>query len=205
MLLINKTRKMKINSLKFVIACVLGFSFVNCSTQHVTRVSEDTVTDLSGRWNETDSRLTAEEITAELMDHAWYSTYAAENNGEKPTIIVGIITNKSHEHIASETFSKDIEKAIINSGRMKLVQAGNMREEIRAERADQQNYASQSTMKKFGLENGADFMLQGTINSIVDQYKKDKSIYYQIDLELTNIQTNDKVWIGDKKIKKMVK
>lgn len=193
---------MKTTSLKFILALALGVSLSNCSTPHVQRVGEDTVTDLSGRWNETDSRLTAEEITAELMEHAWYSTYAAENTGKKPVIIVGMITNKSHEHIPTETFSKDIEKAIINSGRMKLVQAGNMREEIRAERADQQNNASQSTMKKFGLENGADFMLQGTINSIVDQYAKEKTIFYQVNLELTNIQTNDKVWIGDKKIKK---
>jgi len=193
---------MKTSPYKFILALALGFSLVNCSTPNVQRVSENTVTDLSGRWNETDSRLTAEEITAEMMEHSWYSTYAAENGGKKPVIIVGIITNKSHEHIPSETFSKDIEKAIINSGRMKLVQGADKREELRAERADQQNYSSQSTMKKFGLENGADFMLQGTINSIVDQHSKEKTIYYQVDLELTNIQTNDKVWIGDKKIKK---
>lgn len=189
-------------SYKIIAALALGLTLTNCSTPNVQRVSEDTVTDLSGRWNETDSKLTAEEITAELMEHSWYSTYASENGGKKPVIIVGLITNKSHEHIPTETFSKDIEKAIINSGRMKLVQAGAMREEIRAERADQQNFASQSTMKKFGLENGADFMLQGTINSIVDQHSKEKTIFYQVDLELTNIQTNDKVWIGDKKIKK---
>lgn len=195
---------MKTRTYSIAIALITAITLTNCGGTKVERMDPGTVTDLSGRWNETDSRLTAEEITAELMDHAWYSTYAAENGGKKPVIIVGLITNKSHEQIATETFSKDIEKAIINSGRMKLVQAGTMREEVRAERADQQNYASQSTMKKFGLENGADFMLQGTINSIVDQNKKDKSIYYQIDLELTNIQTNDKVWIGDKKIKKMV-
>lgn len=193
---------MKTTSYKFILVLGFGLLLANCSTPRVQRVDETTVTDLSGRWNETDSRLTAEEITKELMEHAWYSTYASENTGKKPVIIVGLITNKSHEHIPTETFSKDIEKEIINSGRMKLVQAGNMREEIRAERADQQNYASQSTMKKFGLENGADFMLQGTINSIVDQYSKEKTIYYQVNLELTNIQTNDKVWIGDKKIKK---
>ncbi|GGB73756.1 hypothetical protein GCM10007424_12040 [Flavobacterium suaedae] len=195
---------MKFKALQLALILTLGFTFTNCSSHKVERMSENTVTDLSGRWNETDSRLTAEEITAELMEHSWYSTYASEHGGKKPVIIVGMITNKSHEHIATETFSKDIEKAIINSGRMKLVQAGNMREEIRAERADQQNFASQSTMKKFGLENGADFMLQGTINSIVDQYKKEKTVYYQIDLELTNIETNDKVWIGDKKIKKYI-
>ena len=193
---------MRTSTYKFILAAALGLTLSNCGSPKVSRVSETSVTDLSGRWNETDSRLTAEDITAELMDHSWYSTFASENGGKKPVIIVGLITNKSHEHIPAETFSKDIEKAIINSGRMKLVQAGNMREEIRAERADQQNFASQSTMKKFGLENGADFMLQGTINSIVDSNKKEKTIYYQVDLELTNIQTNDKVWIGDKKIKK---
>lgn len=192
-----------ITSIAIMAATVLTLSSCK-STPAVQRVDENSVTDLSGRWNETDSRITAEEITAELMSHSWYSTYAAENNGKKPVIIVGMITNKSHEHIPAETFSKDIEKQIINSGRMKLVQAGAMREEIRAERADQQNFASQSTMKKFGLENGADFMLQGTINSIVDQAGKQKTVYYQIDLELTNIQTNDKVWIGDRKIKKVI-
>ncbi|MBF01374.1 MULTISPECIES: penicillin-binding protein activator LpoB [Flavobacterium] len=195
---------MKTGTLLSALALAAGLTISGCSSTQVQRVNENTVTDLSGRWNETDSRLTAEEITAELMEHAWYSTYASENAGKKPVIIVGMIVNKSHEHIATETFSKDIEKAIINSGRMKLVQAGNMREEVRAERADQQNFASQSTMKKFGLENGADFMLQGTINSIVDQAGKEKTVYYQIDLELTNIQTNDKVWIGDKKIKKYI-
>ena len=195
---------MKTGTLLSALALAAGLTISGCSSTQVQRVNENTVTDLSGRWNETDSRLTAEEITAELMEHAWYSTYASENAGKKPVIIVGMIVNKSHEHIATETFSKDIEKAIINSGRMKLVQAGNMREEVRAERADQQNFASQSTMNKFGLENGADFMLQGTINSIVDQAGKEKTVYYQIDLELTNIQTNDKVWIGDKKIKKYI-
>ncbi|MFP9117596.1 penicillin-binding protein activator LpoB [Flavobacterium sp. RNTU_13] len=186
-------------------AAIITTTGCSSSKSNVQRVNENTVTDISGRWNDTDSRLTAEEITAELMDHSWYSTFASENTGKKPVLIVGMITNKSHEHIATETFSKDIEKAIINSGRMRLVQAGTMREEIRGERAEQQNNASASTMKKFGLEHGADFMLQGTVNSIVDENKKEKAVYYQIDLELTNIQTNEKVWIGDKKIKKLIK
>ena len=200
----NQNKKMKTKLLSLALIAATGIAFNSCSSSSttVTRVDENSVTDLSGRWNETDSRLTAQEITAELMSHSWYSTYASENGGKKPVIIVGLITNKSHEHIATETFSKDIEKEMINSGRMKVVQGGAMREELRAERADQQNNASQTTMKKFGLENGADFMLQGTINSIVDQAGGNKTVYYQIDLELSHIQSNEKVWIGDKKIKK---
>ena len=67
-----------------------------------------------------------------------------------------------------------------------------------------QGYTSPETAKKWGLELGADFMLQGTINSIVDSYKKEQVVYYQVDLELTNLETNEVVWMGDKKIKKQV-
>ena len=111
----------------------------------------------------------------------------------------------SHEHINPETFCKDLERSFITSQRVRLVQSGEKREEVRQERSDQQNYSSKSTMKKWGLEMGADYMLQGTLNSTIDQYKKDKVVEYQIDLELTNMETNEIVWIGDKKIKKFIK
>ena len=54
------------------------------------------------------------------------------------------------------------------------------------------------------MEIGADLMLTGTITSIVDQEGGDQVVYYQVDLELTDIQSHRKVWIGDKKIKKFV-
>ncbi len=176
----------------------------SCS-RSVSRIETDEVRDLSGRWNDTDSRLTAEEITSEALLGDWLANFRIKNNGEKPTVIVGFITNKSHEHIEAETFVKDIEKSFINTGKVRLVQGGKKREELRAERADQQDNASKSTMKRWGMEIGADFIMQGAINSIVDAYKKQKIVYYQIDLELTNIETNEIVWIGDKKIKKYIK
>ena len=120
-------------------------------------------------------------------------------------MIVGFVTNKSHEHIEAETFVKDVEQSFIQSGRVRLVQGGKKREELRAEKADQQTNSSTSSMKKFGLEQGADYILQGSINSIVDSQKRQKVVYYQVNLELTNIETNEVVWIGDKKIAKYVK
>ncbi|MEX2379443.1 MAG: penicillin-binding protein activator LpoB, partial [Vicingaceae bacterium] len=101
-------------------------------------------------------------------------------------------------------YIKDIEKAILNSGKVRLVQAGEAREDLRKERADQNEFATPETAAKWGKELGADFILQGVVNSIVDSNNKQKVVFYQTDLELTNIQTNEKVWIGDKKIKKVV-
>lgn len=179
-------------------------TLASCSRQ-VTRIDVDETRDLSGRWNDTDSRLVAEEVTEEALFGKWLSNYRETHNGERPTVIVGFVTNKSHEHIDAETFIKDIEKAFIRTEKVRLVQGGKKREELRAERADQQENASVSTMKQWGLEIGADYMMQGSINSIVDSYKRQKVVYYQVDLELTDMETNEIVWIGDKKIKKYVK
>ena len=172
--------------------------------QKVSRVDANEQIDLSGRWNETDSRLVAEEMVKDALSRPWAMQFTSDKDRE-PVLVVGLVRNLSHEHIASETFIKDIEREILNSGRAKIVQAGDARNELRDERAEQQEFASAETAKQWGKELGADFILQGTINSIVDQNKKEKAIFYQIDMELTNIETNEKVWIGDKKIKKLVK
>jgi uncharacterized protein (TIGR02722 family) len=175
----------------------------SCSHK-VSRIDPTETPDINGSWNNTDSRLTAEEMIKDCLGREWLRTHN-ENKGKKPVVIVGMVTNKSHEHIEAETFMKDLERAYVNTGKVGLVQGGKKREELRAERADQQTNSTVSTMKKFGMENGADYMLQGSINSIVDAYKRKKTVTYQINLELTNMETNEVVWIGDKKISKYVK
>ncbi len=186
------------------VAVLAMISLGACATRTVQRVDETQQVDLSGRWNDTDSRLVAEEMISDSLTRVWITDFA-EAKGRKPTVIVGLVGNKTHELINTETFTKDLERAFINSGKVKVVQAAGTRDELRGERADQQKYASPETMKNWGREKGADFMLQGTVNSIVDEYKKDKVVYYQVDLELSDLESNEKVWIGDKKIKKLVK
>ena len=182
-----------------IIALLMG----SCSRK-VTRVSPEKQIDLSGRWNDVDSRMVADEMTKQILGEKWLGQFTTANH-KKPTVICGFIKNKSSEHIEAETFIKDIERAFINSGMVTLVQGGEKRQELRGERADQQENASQSSMKKFGLEMGADFILQGDINSIIDSYKRNKVVFYKINLELSNLQTNEVVWLGDKELKKTVK
>lgn len=190
--------------LLYTIAIAVALTSVVSCAHKVTRIDPEDTPDISGSWNNTDSRLTSEEMIADCLKREWLKTHN-ETKGKKPVVIVGMVTNKSHEHIEAETFMKDLERAFINTGKVGLVQGGKKREELRAERADQQTNSSVSTMKKFGMENGADYILQGSINSIVDARKRKKSVTYQINLELTNMETNEVVWIGDKKISKMVK
>ncbi len=184
-----------------VLAAVI---LVSCSRK-VTRIDPSEQVDISGRWNNTDSRLVAEDMTSKVLSANWLGDHLANNAGKRPVVIVGFVDNKSHEHIDAETFVKDVENSFITTEKVRLVQGGKKREELRAEKADQQTNASASSMKKFGLEQGADYILQGSINSIVDSHKRKKVTYYQVNLELTNIQTNEVVWIGEKKIAKYIK
>ena len=184
---------------------VLTIALINgCANRKITRVDPNETIDLSGRWNDSDSRLVSEEMIGDLLTSAWIPRYLKAND-KRPVVVVGLVENKSHEHINSETFIKDVEKAIIRDGNIRLVVAGEKRNELRKERAEQQDYASPETTKKWGKELGADFILQGTINSIVDSYKKQKVVTYQIDLQLTNIETNEVVWMGDNNIKKQIR
>ena len=186
--------------------CCLFASLIfltECAKRSVTRVSPDQQIDLSGNWNDTDSKLVAEEMTRDMMARTWRNDFSNKYN-KKPVIIVGMITNKSHEHIEAETFIKNMERELINAGNLRIVQNSQFREKLREERADQQQFSSSETQKKWGKELGADFMVFGNINSIVDAVNKKKVVYYQVNLELTDMETNEIVWIGEKKIKKFV-
>ena len=184
---------------------MVAILLVSCAPKRkVQRIETNQTVDLSGRWNDSDSRSVSNEMIDQLLHDQWISNYTKEYPGKRPILIVGLVKNKSHEHIDANTFIKDIEKAIIKDGSARLVQAGSKRNELRNERVEQQDYSSPETAKSWGLELGADYMLQGTINSIVDVYKKEKIVYYQINLELSHLETNEIVWIGEKKIKKYI-
>jgi len=173
-----------------------------CGTK-VTRIDVDETVDLSGAWNDTDSRLVAEEMIADALSHPWTSNFAGQR-GRAPAVIVGTVRNFSHEHINMNTFVADMERALVNSGRVEFVASSDERGEIREERTDQDLNASEETRNEAGQETGADFMLKGQINTIVDVEGDQQVRYYQVDLTMISLADNRKVWLGQKKIKKLV-
>ena len=101
---------------KAILCLLMSFLLiVGCSTK-VTRVQSDSTIDITGKWNDTDSRLVAEEMIRDCLSQRWLYKWESENR--RPTVIVGKIVNKSHEHISVETFVKDVERALLNSGKL---------------------------------------------------------------------------------------
>ncbi|HUF12653.1 MAG TPA: penicillin-binding protein activator LpoB [Longimicrobiales bacterium] len=176
---------------------------VGCAKQ-VTRIDPDAVTDLSGRWNDTDSRLVANALIEQSMIDPWIRRFNESNGGDMPTVIVGTFRNESMEHIPTGTFVRDVERALIQSGAVRLVAARGERDEIRDEREDQQENARSDSRARLGQELGADYVLQGTIESIEDEEGREKIVFYQIDAYLTDLESNVRVWVGHHEIKKYI-
>lgn len=174
-----------------------------CATK-VERMEPGAAKDLSGNWNDTDSRLVSEEMISDVLAHRWVTDFSQAHAGKRPAVIVGDIRNLSHEHISVVTFVNDLEREIINSGRVDFVASREERQDIREERKDQDLNASEETRKAMGQELGADFMLKGDISTILDTEGKQQVRYYQVDMTLISLADNRKVWVGQKKIKKLV-
>ena len=181
---------------------VIVFLFPGCG-KRVRRIDPGTTTDLSGYWNDTDSRLVSEGMISDCLSHPWIQRHVMESEA-RPVVIIGTVRNWSMEHIATGTFIRDLERAFVNSGQVRVVANPLEREELRGERMDQQEWASEETRRRLREETGADYMLNGAIDVIIDREDGHEVKFYQVDLFLTDIETNERIWIGQTKIKKEI-
>jgi hypothetical protein len=171
----------------------------------VSRVDASTQTDLSGYWNDTDLRTVSTSLIEDCLSSARVAKFE-KDKGKLPVVIVGTFRNDSDEHIDTSIITKKLEGAIINSGKAEFVASKSERAEIRDERNQQQNWASEDTAKAIANETGADFILQGAVKTMVDQAGGVSTRTYFVTAELIEIESNKKVWMGDNsEIKKIIK
>jgi penicillin-binding protein activator len=189
---------------KVYLSLVLFVILLSCQTRSVQRIDPAKEIDLSGRWNDVDSRKVADQMIFDLFDSESFKNYA-KTKGRKPVIVVGQIRNKTSEHIDADNFIKKIEVVIHNSNVADLVESGEFRDKVRVERSEQQDYADPATAKRWGMETGADVMLFGDMTSEVDTYNNKRVVNYITTLYLTDLETNKRIWFGQNEIKKYVK
>ncbi len=196
---------MKVRFSLLAAAVVLALVFASCSSKpSVKRVDSDKQVDLSGFWNDTDVRIVCESLINDCLNSPRVAQASAQKKG-LPVIIVGSFKNQSDEHIDTSIISKRMETAILNSGRADFVASSSERGEIRTEREEQQSWASEETAKALANETGADFFLTGSVKTIVDQAGNKATRTYYVYAELTEIETNRKIWIGENdSIKKVI-
>jgi penicillin-binding protein activator len=189
----------------FLFLGIVIFVLSACSTRtNVKRVDSSKQIDLSGYWNDVDVRIVCEALIKDCINSPRVAQ-AIKAKGSTPMVIVGRFRNESSEHIDTAIISSTMETTIFNSGKLDFVAGGDVRDELRAERQDQQSNASAATMARLRNETGADYMLTGAVRTIVDRDGNQTVRTYFVTAEMTSIETNQRMWMGqNNEIKKVV-
>jgi penicillin-binding protein activator len=201
---------MRFISLFSAAALVVGsLSVAGCGPKKaVTRTDANSTEggDLSGYWNDIDANMVASEMIKDCLGRPWASDFQSSNSGAKPVVkLMGVKKVTDDRNINHEYFAKQLEKELLNSGRVRVVAAWGQDEVNVVEKQRQATHASDETVKSQGNETGADFTLQTIINSQNETDGSGKSVRaYLVNMELVNVETNEKVWIGEKAIRKLV-
>ncbi|MEE0893014.1 MAG: penicillin-binding protein activator LpoB [Treponema sp.] len=187
-----------------ILASVLVAFSVSAKTK-VQRVNEKKSLDVDGYWNDTDVKTVCSTLIEDCIESPRVAKFE-KKNGRTPVVIIGKIKNESSERIDTSIVAKRLQTEILNSGVLEFVASKDERDELRDEKADQADHSSIETAKEIDNEQGADFMLQGSVKTIVQKDGKYTARTYDVTVTLIDIETNRIVWQGqDTSIRKLIK
>lgn len=133
----------------------------------------------------------------------WTDKFRADH-GRDPIIYVGIVKNRTDDpDLQTEQFTNMIEKELLNSGRVTVFSERSGRAELREERQDDQ-YRDPKYAKNQKGELGSDYVLRGEVLYFrqIARSGAGERVDYRVDMELTSVETGQKVWIKDGRIAK---
>lgn len=193
-------------------AAALGATLValcgvaGCKSRTVERADPTEVRDLDFRFDEDDARMTATTMVRDALSQGWIDRWMGTHE-QRPVVIVGTVRNDTSDYLDSKLFTKQIERELINSGRVRIVAARDERGEVRDERRQGLDWSRPETVKQQAYELGADFMLLGRVGENIERSRDGnrRIVYYQVNLEMIDLESNEKVWIGEQQIEKRVR
>jgi penicillin-binding protein activator len=186
-----------------VFSLLVGLSFMNTACgpkafikgQYDNPDKENLLTD---QWSETDMQKVVKEMVASLVSHP-----KIEQAKTTPILMVTRLQNKTSEHIETQSIMDMIRVELTQSGKVGFVDK-EAREDVDAEYEYQANRVN-SNKSVSGQQVGADYILNGRMDSIVQEAGKDKTVYYKITLNMTDLKTNLVVWTNQKQLRKVYK
>lgn len=188
---------------KIIVFTMITALFASCGPKAFVKGQYDDVEKqnlMNDQWSETDMQVAVKSMVESLVKHP-----AVASAKTPPDVIVTGLQNKTSEHIDTQSIMDMIRVELTNSGKVSFLD-----KEARKDISDEYDYqnsgmVSKETKKSAGSQIGADYVINGRLDSIVQEVGKDKSVYYKLTLNLTNIKTTRIVWTDQKQIRKTFK
>lgn len=186
-----------------VLVCLLSLVIIQCGPKAFVKGKYDDVERenlLNDSWSETDMQNAVKDLVSSVVGHN-----SIANAKTPPVVMVTQLQNKTSEHIDTQNIMDMVRVELMRSGKVEFIDK-EARQDIKDE-YDYQNsgIVSEETKKGPGGQTGADFIINGRLDSIVQEVGKDKTVYYKITLNLTNLKTSKITWSDYKQIRKQFK
>jgi hypothetical protein len=194
------TKQIIFNALAALLALV---AMTSCGPKAFVKGQYDDVNRenlMNDQWSETDMQVTVKAMVDSMTSHP--SIAAAK---KMPIVIVTNLQNKTSEHIDTQSIMDMVRVDLTNSGKVAFIDK-EARQDISNE-YDYQNsgMVADDSKKTAGGQVGADFIINGRLDSIIQEVGKDKSVYYKLTLNLTNLKTGVITWTNQKQLRKTFK
>lgn len=185
-----------------VLTAVAGFlGLVGCSDRQFVKGDYDKNVDsanlLTDKWSESDMQNAVKDLVASATAHP-----AIANAKRPPIVMVTRLQNKTSEHIDTQSITDMMTVDLMKTGKVTFVDKA-ARDDI----SEEYNYqdsgmVDKETQKTKGGQVGADFIMNGRLDSIVQEAGRDKTVYYKLTMNMTNLKTGLIVWTDHKELRK---
>ena len=187
-------------SLRIVTLLIFLAGVVSCGPKGFIKGEYDDVNNenlLDDRWSETDMQKVVEKLVTKML-----KSRAIKNAKRPPIVMVTRLQNKTSEHIDTQNIMDMVRVELTNGGGVRFVDKA-AREDVAEEYEYQgSGMVSKETRKGKGGQIGADFIINGRLDSIVKDINKRKTVYYKVTLNMTNLKTNIIEWTGYEQLRK---
>lgn len=184
------------------VTLVFGSTLVACAPSFQGTYSDPAKAEIvDDRWSETDARKTAEALVESVLNRAWLSEHQAKFQ-QRPVVVVDDVQNRTDEHIDTRALTDAIQDELINSGRVRFVSKERRQAILDEVKYQSSGAVAEESRRKLGRQIGADFMMAGAISSSVHSQGSLKTVTYQVNLQLIDLETAEIVWSDRNLIKK---
>lgn len=192
------------SALLSTVLVLVGLSLASCGPKAFVNGEYDNNVErtnlMTDEWSESDMQETVKALVASLMAHP-----IVAKSKTRPVVMVTQLQNKTSEHIDTQSIMDMVRVELMRTGKLAFID-----KEARADIDDEYNYqnsgrVSDETKKGPGGQTGADFIVNGRLDSIIQEVGKNKSVYYKITLNLTSIKSGMIEWTDQKQIRKLYK
>ena len=161
---------------------------------------EETVT--GSDWSAKDLKDVGEYMASSVKQSAFISS--PQYKSERPRwMMAKDLKNETDEHVNTRTIMEKIRTKLINAGFATFVDDQAIEDILNQLQLQQSGLFDDKTVTRIGKLVGARLILRGTISSIRKRTDRRDIIYYNITLQLVNIQTGEIVWTDEKEIQRL--